>query len=142
MENILGLLIFILFIVARAMMDRNRGMSKKPGRKRPPAAVPRRTEARESPAAKPRLTPTNPRPDDEKPIPLLVEGESDDDSLPYVVEDKKPWPPKREQTVSVQTAVAISEQEYALTIEDLRKAVIWSEILQRPRFRTRLRYLR
>jgi len=156
LENIVGIIFFILFIVVRAMADRKKGMAGKPGgKKKQPAAVPGRTGTRQAGPAKTgtgyaqlereplrkRAEPVSAKTKVvARPVPVLAEGESyyDSQSQP---EGIKPEADKG-LTGGAQQDLSLSVQEYVLTNEDLRKAVIWSEILQKPRFRARPRYLR
>lgn len=137
-ENIFGLIIFILFVIARAMADRSKGMAKKPGTTaKPPKLVtmPKPAGTQAAPPAKPRRAVPSPQPQVEK----TAYG-----SIPYMEELRYELrsEPETEQTIFVQPEITSELQDYTLTNEDLKRAVIWSEILQKPRFRTRLRYSR
>lgn len=126
-------------------------MAKKPGTKaKRPAPVPAPKPARAQAAL-----PAKPRP--MAPAPPYTAQESVYDAMPYmegVGYELRSEPEtagirlalesalEQEQAVSIETVSTPDIQDYALTNEDLRKAVIWSEILQKPRFRTRPGYTR
>ena len=149
MEDILGIIIFILFIITRTMVDRKKGMAKQQVvKKNPPAAGQKRTVSREDIPVQPRHVSFTRKPAAESLSPLSVEGKSLYESLPYMggIEPEPESEIGKEQAGHTQTLAVLSEPEPeqadVLTYADLRKAVIWSEILQKPRFRTGLRYLR
>lgn len=150
MEDILGILIFVIFIVLRAMGDRKKGMKKEPIPKKPqpfieaqkpkPAPIPAAKTSLEKPRLERKpLEPTRlganqkepPRPEHK-----LGEGESSYDNLPYM-EGAEQAVQTRDLPVSVEEPAAAAPAFFN-GIEDLRKAVIWSEIIQKPRFRSRL----
>jgi len=149
LEDILGVIIFVIFIVIRAMGDRKKGMKKEPvAKKAKPLIETKRVEPApsvKSPMGKPRLErkalePTfmgayqkeHPRAQFQ-----IGEGESDYDRLP-MMEGVEP-----DSKDKVFPILEVEEQTYYETAlfrgaDDLRKAIIWSEIIQKPRFRTKM----
>lgn len=151
MEDILGILVFVIFIVLRAMGDRKKGMKKEPIPKKPkPFSEAQKPKPLPIPAVKtslekPRLErkPLEPaRPEayqKEQPQPKLQfgEGESYFDKLPYI-EGAEQAVQTRDLPVIVEEP-AVAAATFFNGIDDLRKAVIWSEVIQKPRFKSRLR---
>lgn len=179
MEDLLGIIIFVVFIALRVMGDRKKGMKKEPGQKSAPtAAEQRRAAARPQPprAQKPGRPAAAPPPKPtEKPaavrkvpgpvtakgsmkpfshgLPKLAplgegmseydklvpqEGVSDYDSLPPM-EGIDPCHDSPETLVLPPSDLEESETIAPVFVDpdDVRKAVIWSEILQKPRFKNR-----
>ena len=151
LDNISGLIIFILFIITRAMMDRSKGMAKKPGTKakRPaPVTAPKPTRTQPALPAKPRSIATAPP---YKTQDLAYDAKPYMEGVGYGLRSEPETPgitsvlapaPEQEQAVLIEAVITPDKQDYTLTNEDLRRAVIWSEILQKPRFRTRPGYTR
>ncbi|MDX9870810.1 MAG: hypothetical protein RBT41_00145 [Clostridia bacterium] len=188
MEDILGVIIFIVFIALRAMSDRKKGMKKEPDQKNAQQPEPGRTTTRPlappraqkpvRPAAAPvkkapeKAMPARKAPEPvgasggKKPTPSLqpatlgegmsmydrqpryeglsdydrlhpLEGVSEYDSLP-IMEGADPCHAPAE--IGPVLMIDMPEPE-ALPLfagqEDLRRAVIWSEILQKPRFKNK-----
>ena len=126
MENIFGVIIFILFIVLRAMGDRSKGMKKKavPPRAKettPVHATVKKQQAIAKTAAMPK-----------------ADTVSSYSALPYMEGYER-----TDNTGEVQEVAGYEENEqdfvhsYGLAAGDLRQAIIWSEILENPRFRKR-----
>lgn len=154
MENILGIIMFIAFIVFRSMSDRKKGMIRgqktkntdtmpraktkpivqsEPPRKMHPA------EAKTAPPVQKQAKPVRkgnaPTPPPFVAAPLWAEGEGGYDSM-SVMEGtigaaEKVVPQLGTVAVSAVTNGAV------LTYHDLRRAVLWSEILGEPRARRR-----
>jgi hypothetical protein len=126
------ILLFILYIVFRSMGDRRRGMSREPVRKKPAPVE-----------AAGKIRPQ------EKQVPLkrmLPEGESAYDQLVYM---EGAEPEIKEEKVEKGEEAGPASPFYGesaggsfafMSGDDLRKAVIWSEILQKPRFRKPYRF--
>lgn len=147
MEDILGILVFVIFIVLRAMGDRKKGMKKEPIPKKPkpfmeapkpkPVPIPSVNTSLEKPRLERKpLEPTRPKAyQKEQPQPELQfgEGESYFDKLPYMEGAEQAIQP-RDLPVSAEEPAAA----FFNGIDDLKKAVIWSEVIQKPRYRSRL----
>lgn len=135
MEDLIGIIIFILFIMLRAMGDRKKGMKKQPVRTRRP-------ETPKEPVVlgKERLRPQKPEPVSlgepemkrESPGLSMIEGEYTYEGLTYM-ENQEPG-----RVITYATEPEAPEADrFSLSSDDLRKAVIWSEILQKPRFKVK-----
>lgn len=146
MEELLGIIIFIFFVLMRAMADRKRGMKKEPTKPRTrPAPAQTRQPVRPPvrqpvPQAKPAREKPRPEMPPFEPVAPLVqygEGESAYETLPYMEGSSHM---EREESAEAPAPSYAVEQvapvRPVLTADDIRKAVIWSEVLQKPRFRT------
>jgi len=129
--------LFILYIVFRSMSDRRRGMSREPGRKRPaPAAA----TGQPRPQQRRVLIP------EEMPLP---EGGSAYDRLVYM-EGAEPEEPEEKGEKADRKQEADQPAPYYgeavggtfafISGDELRKAVVWAEVLQNPRFRNPYRF--
>jgi len=153
LENIFGIIIFIIFIALRTMSDRKKGMNR--GQKAKPV------QPTTKPKSKPLIQaePTGPhkvRPVAAKPAPPVpgrpksiwpepavapppiipkrpahVEGESDYGKLPVMEGAPSPAPRPIPKLEPVAATEGTSGQ--LLSYDDLRRAVLWSEILAKPR---------
>jgi len=151
LENIFGVVVFILFIVLRAMGDRKKGMSKKPpavqkqtGPMRAPAKK-QQPAAKTKTAAKPaaygaiKAAPAPTPAPAVRPFGIRVpdEGKSVYENIPYMEGYERPPGEMGEQEGALSDADGVADQirRYSLKPTDLRQAVVWSEILARPRFK-------
>lgn len=157
--------LFILFIILRTMGDRRRGMDNKPVRKQPPS-TPRRAVPREIPGEMRPVRWPEPVEVGAQPEPESVQGwsppapESSFEGYEPTFTERTTTEPLEGEEERAQAALskpsrkgrkdkdrgnpeeelcpaAGDETGFGLTREDLRRAVIWSEILQKPRFRKR-----
>ncbi len=160
MENFIGVIIFILFIALRAMSDRSKGMSKKavppkaketvspvaaPAKKQPRTAKPamsgpltRGAAPVFKQAAVPKAKQVAVAPVRQTEIISLGEGEGGYGSLPYL-EDAGQLETAAEQQPQVDAGIYEQEEDvvngYGLAAVDLSQAIIWSEIIEKPRFK-------
>ncbi|PKM89726.1 MAG: hypothetical protein CVU87_04580 [Firmicutes bacterium HGW-Firmicutes-12] len=152
MENIFGVIVFVLFIALRAIGDRKKGMKKEPVKvKTRPQAGNRPIPSREEPVGmgKPSMQKAplerrvlEPIQIGQPPIqltqtkPLIGEGESNYDKLSYM-EGVKP-----EKEIVRETPQTVGKEYQVRGLfegpEDLQRAIIWSEIIQKPRFKKRI----
>lgn len=127
MEDLLGIILFIIFIVYRTMGDRRKGMerNRKPREKQPSA---RKKAPKAEPAAEffpPQETVPAP-----VPFPYYEEGESMEGSS-YMEGYQEE---KREERALEPEPQVLAEPVAAFpSPAELRQAVIWSEILQKPK---------
>ena len=131
MENIFGIIIFILFIALRTVGDRKRGMNKKNDPQKPKEIAPTRAAtAKKQVAPKKVIQQYIPKPIE----PLVIsEGESYYDGfaepMTYSLDER--------QTENPEDYGQYTEPSYGLVAADLRQAIIWSEIIDKPRFKKR-----
>jgi len=150
LENILGIIMFIAFIIFRGMSDRKKGMTRGPKAKtadtmpraktkpiaqsEPPRKM-HPAEAKTAPPvqkqAKPVRKNNTPTPPPFVVTPLWAEGEGEYESLP-VMEGSIGATDKVVSELGT-VAVSVVANGAVLTYNDLRRAVLWSEILAKPR---------
>lgn len=158
MEDILGVLIFVIFIVVRVMGDRKKGMKKEPAKPQTKPLI--QTKKVETKKTASRGMPVSPiKPTTEKPRlersalePVFMgaqqreqqatgiqldEGESYFAKLPVMEGVEKGNEVENLPILEVEKQ-ANQETAFFLGAEDVRKAIVWSEVIQKPRFRTKL----
>lgn len=156
MEDFIGIMIFVLFMVLRTTKDRKKGMSrnKTDGTPRTRTSVETqspverknagrqvvRSDGAGLPPAKGLVQESHL---EKAPLvrePLLAEGQSYFQSLPPmegISLQKEEEPPLEDTDMMVQDIVTLtSASDLSFTPQNLKDAVLWSEILQAPRFRT------
>lgn len=147
MEDILGVIIFVVFIVIRAMGDRKKGMRKEPGKPQTkPLIQTKKTETKKMISSeKPRLERQALEPvfmgTYQSQLPQsglqLSDGESYFDKLPVMEGVEKGNEVESLPILEVEEQTN-QETAFFLGAEDVRKAIVWSEVIQKPRFRTKI----
>lgn len=133
MEDFIGIIIFILFMVLRTKKDRDRGMRK--GKKRTPQEILVEKRQTVKKAVKQAIAPKTPT-EKMKGIP----------AQPAQIISEFPAPNYEETNRTEQITVEpmleavnddknVALQEKTISSFDLRQAVIWSEVLDKPRFK-------
>lgn len=158
MDNIFGIILLILFIVFRSSRDRARGMKKEPAQKKPIRSGMERQTVQQK-----KVFETNTARRDEaiRKQPATVFQKAAEQGGKAKTKDKvaaKTWAEgeskyawvekeaREEETPSVVLSLkndslkTISADDLEITGQELRKAVIWSEILQRPAHRRSRRH--
>ena len=153
MENIFGIIMFIAFIIIRSMSDRKKGMTRGQKTKTVDTTTPKaktkslspieragpsrmhRAETKPAPTVQKQVKPdrkgTAPIPPPFATPAVRGEGESYYDSMPVM--EGTASPPKNAVPKLQPVAVTAVPTGAALTHDDLRRAVLWSEILGKPR---------
>ncbi len=146
--DILWVIIFIIYIGVRTMGERKKGMERKAPTRRTPPKPPPRTPHAPQPvlmrhAAKSYKPVAAAAEEYDEVKPGVPEGQSDYHMLPYMegVAPEKPAKPQEHRPKRKKEVTAYAPELVTagftlnLTEDNLRQAVIWSEILQQPRFR-------
>ncbi len=135
MEDLIGIVIFVVFMVLRARKDRQQNMNRK--QKKVKTAAP---PVRESVSTKKVERINDKRTEPVYSVKTHQEKTASPKKKTAKVENFKAEQVKERQQGQDLTTLKTKEEEHnkeVLTARDLRKAVIWSEVLDKPRFKTR-----